>query len=264
MMSPLGFLLIAIIVALPIAWLVSEFRGGRLLRICLGILAIGLMATCIWVLSSVLTRFNYNAWYGGATGDLISTSLQQIEDGHLDRVLKVWRGLDQQYRPTYENRAHYNELVKEATARMRGDVAIEVGSAWDGSTFRSETWLGHWSDGYGYWIVINDIGRPFDVLQSGQPRAKVHDVSVSPDFRVLKFKEGDQWQHTLTLKNKYEGDYEWFDLQKKTVWQTRPVYKLIRASEEQKAMTQQDGAANRSQPIRVETNRTSAAAGSDR
>lgn len=263
-MSPLGFLLIAIIVGLPIAWLVSEFRGSRPLRISLGILAIGLMATCIWALSSVLTRLNYNAWYGGATGDLISTSLQQIEDGHLDRVLKVWRGLDQQYRPTYENRARYDELVKEATARMRGDVAIEVGSTWDASAFRSETWLGHWEDGYGYWIVINDIGRPFDVLQSGQPRAKAHDVSVSPDFRVLKFKEGDQWQHTLRLKNKYEADYEWLDLQKGTVRETRPVYKLIRALEEQKAMTQQDGPANRSQPVQPDANSTPLPAGSSR
>ena len=263
-MSPLGFLLIGIIIALPIAWLASEFRGSRALRISLGILAIGVVATCIWALSSVLTRFNYNAWYGGATGDLISTSLQQIEDGHLDRVLKVWRGLDQQYRPTYENRAHYNELVKEATARMRGATPIEVGSGWDASVFRAETWLGHWEDGFGYWIVINDIGRPFDVLQSGQPRAKVHDVSISPDFRVLKFKEGDQWLHTLTLKNKYDASHEWFDLQKGTVWETRPVYKLIRASDEHKAMTQQDSPANRSQPVRAETNRTSAAAGSDR
>jgi hypothetical protein len=263
-MSPLGFLLIAIIVALPIAWLASEFRGSRALRIGLGILAIGVMAACIWALSGVLTRFNYNAWYGGATGDLISASVHQIEDGHLDRVLKVWRGLDQQYRPTYENRAHYNELVREATARMRGDTPIEAGSAWDASVFRSETWLGHWEDGFGYWIVINDTEQPFDVLQSGQPRAKVHDVSISPDFRVLKFKEGDQWIHTLTLKNKYEASYEWFDIQKGTVWETRPVYKLIRASNEQKAMTQQDGPANQSQPIRAETNRTSAAAGSDR
>ena len=263
-MSPFGFFLIAIIIALPIAWLVSEFRGNRALRITLGILAIGMMSTCIWALSSVLTRFNYNAWYGGATGDLISTSLQQIEDGHLDRVLKVWRGLDQQYRPTYENRAGYRELVEEATARMRGETSIEVGSAWDASVFKSETWLGHWVDGFGYWIVINDVGRPFDIVQSGQPRAKVHDVSLSPDSRVLKFKEGDQWLHTLTLKNKYEATYEWFDLQKATVWETRPVCKLIRATEEQKAMTQQDGAANGRQPIRSETNRTSSAAGSRR
>lgn len=263
-MSPFGFLLLAIIIALPIAWLVSEFRGSRPLRITLGILAIGLMATCIWALNSLTTRFGYNAWYGGATGDLISTSLHQIEDGHLDRVLKAWRGLDQQYRPTYENRAHYNELVEQATARMRGDAPIEVGSVWDASVFRSDTWLGHWEDGQGYWIVIHGIGQPFSVMQSGQQRAKVHDVSISPDFRILKFKEGDQWQHTLTLKSKYEADYEWFDLQKGTVWETRPVYKLIRASAEQKAMTQQNGPANRSQPIRSATNRPSAATGSDR
>ena len=82
------------------------------------------------------------------------------------------------------------------------------------------------------------------MLQSGQSRAGVHDVSISPDFRVLKFKEGDQWLHTLTLMNKYEASYQWFDLQKGTVWETRPVHKLIRASVEQKAMTQQGGPAN--------------------
>jgi hypothetical protein len=263
-MSPLGLLLIAIIIALPIAWLASEFRGSRTLRITVGILAIGVTATSIWALSSVLTRFNYNAWYGGATGNLISTSLKQIEDGHLDRVLKVWRGLDQQYHPTYENRAHYDELVEQATARMRGDTPIGAGSAWDASVFKAETWLGYWEDGFGYWIVVNDIGHPFDIVQSGQPRAKVHSVSVSPDFRVLKFKEGDQWLHTLTLQNKYEASYEWFDLQKGTVWEKRPVHKLVRASEQQKATTRQDGAASRSQPTRSETNRMSTAVGSDR
>ena len=263
-MSPLGFLLIAIIVALPTAWLASEFRGSRRLRITLGILAIGVVATCIWALSSVLTRFNYNAWYGGATGNLIGTSLQQIEDGHLERVVKVWRGLDQQYHPTYENRAGYQQLVEEATRRMRGDMPIEAGSPWDASVFRAETWLGHWEDGYGYWIVINDIGRPFDILRSGDPTTKMHSVSVSPDFTVLKFKEGEQWLHTLTLTNKYEARHEWFDLQKGAVWEIRPMYKLIRASDEQKRMTQTDGAANRSQSVRPEANPTSSAAGSRR
>lgn len=248
-MSPLALLLIAIIIALPIAWLISEFRGSRTLRITLGILAIGATATCIWALSNVLTRFNYNAWHGGATGDLLRTSLAQIEDGHLDRVLRVWRGLDQQYQPTCENRANYKGLVEEATLRMRGDVPIEAGSPWDASAFRSDTWVGHWEDGNGYWIVINDVGRPYDIVQSGQPRSMVHAVSVSSDFRVLTFKEGDQWLHTLTLKNKYEASYEWFDLRRGDVWEIRPVYKLIRASDQQKAMTQQDGHA--------ETNRTS-------
>ena len=241
-MSPIGFFLLAVIVALPIAWLISEFRGGRAFRILLGVLALGIGMFCTWAASSVLTKFNYNAWYGGATDDLISTSLQQIEDGHLDRVLKVWRGLDQQYQPTYENRARYRELVEEATRHMRGETSIEPGSSWDASIFSAKTWTGHWDDGYGYWIVINDIGRPFDVVQSGQPRAEVHSISVSPDFTVLKFKEGEQWLHTLTLKNKYEASYEWFDLKEGKVWQTRPIYRLIRATEEQKQMTQRNAA----------------------
>ncbi len=263
-MSGLSLLLIGIIVAVPTAWLVSEFRGTRLLRITLGILAIGVMVTCLWALSSMLTQFNYNASYGGATGDLISTSLKQIEDGHLDRVLKVWRGLDLQYHPTYEHQARYKELVEEAIARMRGDTPIEIGSAWDASVFSSKTWVGHWEDGLGYWIVINDTGKPFDLVQSGQPRAKAQSISISPDFRILKFKEGEQWLHTLTLKNKYEANYEWFDLQKGTVRETRPVYKLIRASDEQKAVTQQNGVTNRAPSVRPETNRTPAAAGSKR
>lgn len=256
-MSPLGFFLLAIIGAWPIAWLISEFRGGRTLRISLGILAIGTSTLCTWVLSTVVTRFNYNAWYGGATSDLISTSLQQIEDGHLDRVLKVWRGFDQRYQPTYENRARYRELVEEATLRMRGEVPIESGLNWDASAFSAETWKGHWDDGYGYWIVINDVGRPFDIMQSGQPRAEVHSVSVAPDFTVLKFKEGEQWLHTLTLKNKYEASYEWFDLTEGKVWEMRSIYKLIKAAEEQKKMTQQAAGAKNGFSIQLDTNRIS-------
>src|ERR1041384_1767034 len=145
-MSPLGFLLLAVIIALPVAWLLTEFRGSRKLRISLGLLALGVVAFCVWGLSSILTQFNYNAWYGGATGDLIRTSLHQIEDGHFDRVLKVWRGLDQQYEPTYENRARYRELVEDATRRMRGDEPMEPGTVWDPSVFKSATWVGHWED----------------------------------------------------------------------------------------------------------------------
>jgi hypothetical protein len=264
MLTLLGAIIVAMMIAVPIAWVVSESRGGRRLRNTMRILASIVMAAWIWGLSSWLTSINNNAWYGNATRDLIRTSIQQIEDGRLDRVLKIWRGLDQQYRPNYENRGRYDELVKEATARMRGEVPIEAGSAWDASVFSSETWLGHWEGEYGLWIVINDLGRPFDVVQSGEPRAKVHDVWTSPDFRILRFKEGDQWQHTLTLKNKYEAEHAWVDLPKGTIRGTRPMHRLIRASENQKAMTQQGRATNRSEPIRPETNHPSVKAGSDR
>ena len=238
-MSPIGFILIAIIIAMPVAWLASEFQEKRWLRIATGILAIAVISTCISGVCSLGMRFDYNSWYGSATHDLIRTSLLQIEDGHLERVLKVWRGLDEQYHPTYENRANYNELVEEATQRMRGDVPIEAGSPWDAAPFRAETWAGHWEEDSGFWIVIGNAETPLDIERSGNPRVKMRSVSISPDFTVLKFKEGDQWLHTLTLNNKYKASHEWLDLRTGAVWETRPIYKLIRASEEQKKMTQQ-------------------------
>lgn len=101
-MSLIATLLVTAIIGLPIAWLIAEFRGSRSLRILLGILSLGVVSVCLWGLSGLLIRFNYNAYYGGATGALIGTSVHEIEDGHQDRVLKIWRALGQQYRPTYE------------------------------------------------------------------------------------------------------------------------------------------------------------------
>jgi hypothetical protein len=233
-------LIVLLVIAVPIIWLVSEFHGGRGLRIGLGILSIGVVTVVTSGVNDVLTRFNYNAWYGSATGELISSSIKQIEDGRTDRVLKVWRGLGQQFHPTYENRAKYSELVEEAVTRIRGDVPIESDSPWDASEFTSEAWVGHWEDGNGYWIVVDAFGQRGDVVQSGQPRAKVHSVSLSPDFKTLKFKEGDLWLHTLTLKNKYEASYEWFDLQKGSIWQTRPIYKLVKPSEAPQRITESE------------------------
>jgi hypothetical protein len=230
-MSPLGFLLLTIIVALPIAWLVAEFRGSRRLRIILGILAIALTTFCVSALYNMLTRFNYNAWYGCATKDLIDASLVQIEDGNLDRVLQVWRGLNAQYQPTYENRAGYLELAADATARIRGDVTITPGSQWDAPVFGRVTWVGHWENDTGYWIVINDLGPSLTIWRSGDPPTRMQAPSVSDDFRVLKFEEDGRWRHTLSLKNKYEASHEWFDLKTQAVWQTEPMYKLRRATE---------------------------------
>ncbi|MFM1945013.1 MAG: hypothetical protein RI897_3995 [Verrucomicrobiota bacterium] len=63
---------------------------------------------------------------------------------------------------------------------------------------------------------------------------------MSDDYRVFKFQEGDRWRHTLTLRNKYEAEYEWYDLVEQRVWQVRAVHKLVRATDRQKVMTLQD------------------------
>jgi hypothetical protein len=218
-----------LLVVLPIAWIVSEFWGNHpVLRVALGISAIATIAFGVWAVDSMVIHFNYNAWYGSATKQLIQTSIAQIEDGHLDRVLKVWRGMESQYEPTYENRAGYKELVEAATARMTGDTPIESGLAWDASEFTKNTWIGHWEDDFGFWLVIDDLGSPLRALRSGDPTTKMHSVSLSDDCRVLTFKEGKQWVHKLTLKSKYEALHEWFDMEKQSVWKTDVLHKLGR------------------------------------
>lgn len=121
-----------VVVCVPVGWLFAEFRGSRAVRIVLGLLII-LCGLGVVVIFSALTQFEYNAWYGSATKSLIDTTVRQIEDGKLDRVMTVLCSLNQQFRPTYENRANYQRLVEDATARMRGEVEIAQGSAWDAS-----------------------------------------------------------------------------------------------------------------------------------
>lgn len=239
--DPILVLVLLVLGLLPVGWFVAEFRGGRAVRVGLGIIVMVAVGFLTWASTSLVNRLSYNAWYGGATGELIRTSLEQAEDGELERVLMIWRGLERQYRPTYENRGHYDELVEEAVVRMRGEVEIEEGSARDAGPFTAETWEGFWEDGSGYCIVISQgFESPFRIVQSGQPRPEVKFISVSEDYRVFKFQEGDRWRHTLTLRNKYEAEYEWYDLVEQRVWEVRVAHKLVRATDRQKAMTRQD------------------------
>ena len=240
MTLPAMFILLAVI-GLPVAWLIAEFKLKRPVRITLGVLAI-LCSFGVAAIIGMLSELNYNAWYGSATKDLIDTTVNQIEDGQLDRVMTILRSLNRQYHPTYENRANYRELVEDATARMKGDVEISSGGAWNAPPFEHATWVGHWENDTGFWIVINDVGRPFDIIRSGYPRMKMETVSLSEDCRTLTFHEESRWRHTLTLINKYEAKHEWFDLEKQSVWQTDLLHRLIRPTPEQRTMTQQSPA----------------------
>ncbi len=235
-MNLFGCALVLVVVGLPVAWLMSEFRCGRAVRVSLGIAALTVVTMIVSALWSALSHFQYNSDFGFATKDLIEASIEQIEDGHLDRVLKGWRGLNAQYRPTYENRAHYPELAAEATALIRGEKPFEAGTRWDAQAFDSRTWVGHWEDDTGYWIVV---GPGLDVWRSGSPPERMQALSLSADSKTLTFREGEQWRHTLTLDDKYGLTHEWFDLTWQRVWRTEPMYKLIRATEEQRRITRQ-------------------------
>ncbi len=238
-MSGLGILLVVLMAGLIPVWLFAEFKASRLVRVGVGVLTFAACVLLTYGFASVLTKLNYNAWFGGATKTLIETSIAGIEDGHLERVLDAWRALGAEYQPTYENRAGYQKLVETTIRAMKSEPTLSTTSNQPPLTLNAATWIGHWEDDTGFWIVINNVGQPFDVIRSGEPSIRMNDVSISRDHKTLKFIEGKDWLHTLTLKNKYEARHEWFDVKQQRIWQIQTVHKLRRASDSERALTQQ-------------------------
>jgi hypothetical protein len=118
MASPLLIPVLLIIVGLPVAWLISEFKARAGVRFLLGVLAI-LSSFSVAFLAGQVNRFNYNAWYGHATKSLIDTSVEEFEQGRGDSVVAEWKDLQGRFHPTYESRADYHQLVEESVQRMK-------------------------------------------------------------------------------------------------------------------------------------------------
>lgn len=110
-------LIIFLTVALPLAWLASEFQDRRWVRIAIGIAALS-MSFLVAAGVGSLEHLNANAWYGSASKNLIDTTVEEIECGDTQRLLEELKILQEQFHPTYENRAHYDELIEEFMSRL--------------------------------------------------------------------------------------------------------------------------------------------------
>lgn len=112
-----------LIVILSVAWNISEFQERRWLRICLGWTAI-LASLAAASAVGALDRYNSNAWYGHASKDLVDTVVVEMERGNTEGLLTELKRLQEQFHPTYENRARYDRLVGEFVARINGDRRV--------------------------------------------------------------------------------------------------------------------------------------------
>lgn len=246
MIDSFAMIIPLILIALPIAWLVSEFGQRRTLRIALGLATIVTPMVVAYHLGG-MSRLSYNIWYGAASKDLIDTTVTQIEDGNIDRVMSVLRRLNLDYQPTYENRAHYDEQVREAVSQMKGTHELQD-TKWEPSPFTRDTWLGHWENDTGFWIVVNHkrdldaAGPTLDVavVLYGDDMPEMTNLEATDEFRTLSFTEGDRWRHELTLNNKYEATHVRRDLANNSVWRTDTLHKLRRTTPDERAFTQQD------------------------
>lgn len=109
---------VLVIISLPIAWLISEFKTKKILIRCIfGILSILCCFAVSW-LTTQLIRFNYNAWYGSSSKMLIDAAVEKLEAGDTQKVLKELKSLQEVYQPTYENKANYDELTKKSAQKI--------------------------------------------------------------------------------------------------------------------------------------------------
>ena len=112
-------LIVAVILAigLPIAWFVSEFQNRRWVSLLLGVAALSTSFLVAYSAGS-LQHLTANAWYGGASKNLIDTTLEELEKGNTEKVIDELKVLQKDFQPTYENRARYDKLIEAYMSRL--------------------------------------------------------------------------------------------------------------------------------------------------
>jgi hypothetical protein len=109
--------IVALALVVPALWFASEFLGRRWLRLVLGSISI-LLSIVVAVAVGSAERFNSNAWFGVASKSLVDATVEELEAGNQDRVIRALKLVQANYHPTYENRARYDVLVEQTIAEM--------------------------------------------------------------------------------------------------------------------------------------------------
>jgi hypothetical protein len=111
-------LLFIITAALPIAWLVAEYKARPEVRRILGIVTI-LWSFGVASLVGLLQNFNANVYFTQATKDLLSSSVVHLKAGKTEAVIREWTRANDEFQPTYENRARYRQIVDQTIEGMK-------------------------------------------------------------------------------------------------------------------------------------------------
>ncbi len=173
-MSFFVFPVLILVAALPIAWLVSELKSDkRSVRCTLGIFAILSCFGVAW-LTSQLLRLNYNVWYGAAARSLINASVERLDAGDSQTVLRELKGLQQTFRPTYENKAHFDKLAAQ-TAKKIAKKTLPSNVAFD--------WV--MVDGKFYLEVKNGTAQEFKLDVFFMPGYNLDIIGMDANFKQI-------------------------------------------------------------------------------
>jgi hypothetical protein len=111
-------LLLCITAALPIAWFIADFKTRPSIRRTLGITAI-LWSFGVASFVGLFQYFDANVYFAVATKDLLTSSVEQLKAGKTAAVIRELSRADDQFDPTYENRARYRQIVDQAIEGMK-------------------------------------------------------------------------------------------------------------------------------------------------
>ena len=110
-----------LVILFPVAWLLSEFQTRLWLRLLLGGCTICASYGLFYIVGE-LERLKYNSWYGMATQALIHAEIEAIDADQVALVAAELKRLQNEFEPTYENRADYDRLAAEAAKRITAGI----------------------------------------------------------------------------------------------------------------------------------------------
>ncbi len=87
-------------------------------------------------------------------------------------------------------------------------------------------WVGHWEDGTGYFLDISYSNGRYILGRSGNP-SRLTFLDLSSDERRFRYREEDDFIHTLTVVSRDKIHDQWLELRNNEIW---PTMSLCRRS----------------------------------
>ena len=124
-MSSTLWLIVAIAAAMPLVWLAAEFQSRVWLRIILGLGAmLGVIGLAFFAMVGV--HFETNSYYSFTSQEFIESTIDGLQNGKSDLVLKELKSLNKKFVPTYESSNQYQELIRAYSKRLKDQRSNEL------------------------------------------------------------------------------------------------------------------------------------------
>jgi hypothetical protein len=105
-------------IALPVSWGIAEFKAKPAVRRVIGLMAL-LWSFAVASFVGALQQLGADTFFSQASKDLLTASVEQLEAGRTEAVLREWSRADGAYRPSYEDREYYRWIVDRAIEGMK-------------------------------------------------------------------------------------------------------------------------------------------------